>query len=478
MRRHFLWFLVLGSSIAVTFASKEDETTAPSSIYETIERDIRIASDTLEYHKERITSDFASATETLIEQKDRFLRDVERASEQFEERRELMVKDVYDQLEVAQTYAKKCSDCFYRTVRQSQRRFREQVLSSVLQQRVGWNRLRRNTRDFVGLIIGGCMVFTGYTNPHLANGDAIALQVSQLSWDILDAHHLLPHEPWLYDAIAIIIGLVSRRELPATRFSKWLPSIFLNILLFHSVGLAVEEWNADKDLAKTQYLTYTLLATGLAYLALKVSDTPIPLASSSASGAFLVCASARAEIAGNWFYMAKLVSSLLYRMMPPTRQVLNVAGRGILRLWRKRKSALWPRKEPSKTALGRFVARVRGTYKTYVEQSLNSLQSLIHDRQMSQALQDFAKRLQQAFRPIAWPWFIAAWGVAIQMKYVRGPETALRMFRVAMNPVSAVLNRIERLFDVKLYARKALGRAVVRIRAVIKRANNNNNRKG
>ena len=55
--------------------------------------------------------------------------------------------------------------------------------------------------------------------------------------------------------------------------------------------------------------------------------------------------------------------------------------------------------------------------------------------------QTFAKRLRKAIRPILWPWGVASWGVAVQMKYIKYMEGVWCFVRLTMDPVSFVTKR-------------------------------------
>jgi hypothetical protein len=371
-----------------------------------------------------------------------------------------------------------------KTIRKTQGIYKERLMKDVFRQRAGLHRLRHSVRDHLGLVLGCVVAFRGYTNPRLYNGGALALQTSQLGWDMIDAHHALPHGPWLNDATAVAIGIATWKYLPATIVGKLMPPFFLLSALFQAWSLVIDEWNRQGSDKIEAPIPYTVLATGLAWAALATAKIPISLAAASVSGAILAYESAMAEIAGNWLYMLEAVSNTVFRVLSVLRKVLRPVTRGLLWLlrpitrgllwlWRLRKDLAREIAtrvaEPYQKAFHQGKSQVQSFISENISQPLKEQKSYIQELPVTLSLQAFVKRFRKAVKPIAWPCAIAVCGVAFQMNYVQGVGGIWRVFKIAMDPISFVIKRLKGNLDLKKTLKKTLKSGILgRVVAALK----------
>lgn len=352
-----------------------------------------------------------------------------------------LVKDVLNEEEGLQENLQKADERFYsdmndasaslhKAIRQSQRRFRKRILKSVFSQRVGWLRFRHSMRDYVGLILGGAMVFRGNTSPLLVSGGAVAVQSAQLGWDVLEAWHVLPHEPWLYDASAVAVAIATWKKLPGTELSKHLPLVFLALSLFQCASLVIDQWNEQNQ--GNAPLSYAFLATALSFIGLRVANIPIPLVAASLSGALLVYESVQAEIAGNWVYMMELVLGVAHCIAPILERLMTLVIRLFPWAWVSSHTLILERLFMWK----RQVDRRRAGIRLAMEPLIRPWQEVtfsIQNHPVTRSVQQFGNRLHKAFRRIHWPFGIATWGIVVQMKYKTG---MLQVLQLTIDPVS------------------------------------------
>jgi hypothetical protein len=441
------------------------EVTFYDTVQENFDRDLKTLSETLE-KLETQGENFAKDVQNGLEHVQQDIQDgVEQVREEVYDRLERVRNDVSELGDSIYSEMADTSREMHKAIRRSRLRYKKYFDKTVFSQRVGWDRLRHSIRDYVGLMVGCAVVFRGYTNPHLAQGGgggAIALQTSQLGWDLFHANNLLPHEPWLYDAAALALGFLTwKQQKHAPIIGKILPPFFLGFACFLGIGLALDGWNETES--DGNFLFYNALLTALAFAVLKAGNIPIPLAASSISGALLVYESARAEIAGNWKYMLEMLWSVVFR----GRALLIRAAHKVLWL-RRLKTRLLQIVQPIKDGLDRSGEMVQPVLSFVYLRPMKRIRSYVLNHPLTIGAQTFAKRLRKAIRPILWPWGIAAWGVAVQMKYIKGVGGVWRFFRLTIDPVSFVTKRVLQHFSFKSWSKQsvlALARRVVALSA-------------
>ena len=422
--------------------------------------------DSVDYVQETIENQTQQMYDDYIEESVEKIRsNVENITTQIQNDIQTMTNDMYDWKDKTEQHMK---DTFHK--------YKERFVKDILNQRVGWERVRHSIRNHVGLFLGVAVAFRGTAVSQLYDG--IPLQVGLLSWDTLKEHNLLPpqqYDPWLSDIVATIFGLSSKTlfkkatsrgggqqpELPEQDKhpflhdlpSQIIPAVFLIIWLFQFSGIVADEWEDYEIVGKR--VVWVTLGTVLGWVWIhSIAQVPINVASSSMAGALLICDSCRAEIAGNWLYMMHTLGSISYRATPHLRAVIRFIVKRAIALWRLRKHVIKRTPQKVKELLSSALAAMQYAL-AIISYPLNTLRKAIFDHPVTKRVLRFSNRLRKGLEPIMWPMGISVWATAVQMGQIQGIGGIWRTFRFTIDPVSFVLGKFSRLLNTNEQLKRA-----------------------
>ena len=409
--------------------------------------------DSVEYVQESIENQTQQIYDDIEESAERIRSNVENITRQFQNDVQTMTDDLYDWKDRTEQHMK---DTFHK--------YKERFVKDILNQRVGWERVRHSIRNHIGLFLGVAVAFRGTAIPQLYDG--IPLEVGLLSWDTIKEHDLLPpqqYDPWLSDIVATIFGLSSttlfkntkggQPELPEQHKhpllhdlpSQIIPAVFLINWLFQFSGIVADEWEDYEIVGKR--VVWVTLGTVLGWVWIhSIAQVPINVASSSMAGALLICDSCRAEIAGNWLSMMHTLGSISYRVMPQIRAVARFIVKRAIALWRLRKHVIKRTPQKVKELLSAAVAAMQYML-AIISYPLNTIRKVIFDHPMTKRVLRFSNRLRNGLGPIMWPMGISVWAAAVQMGQIQGIGGIWRTFRFTIDPVSFILGRFSKLLN-------------------------------